>query len=113
MFTSDVEKPFYSNAKGSNDTQSIKGVCNAAIKPPTLTYATHYLTGSPSAWTVSTSDPGETVNLDGIVVPITTMVNYEDLDAAGDSYDYLRVKVEVAYRANQDAKVRQEVFIEP
>ena len=55
----------------------------------------------------------ETASLNGISTPMSTEVKYVDLDGAGDSYDFLHVQAKVAYRANGDATVRLELFIEP
>jgi prepilin-type N-terminal cleavage/methylation domain-containing protein len=81
------------------------------IKPTTLDYNIHYLEDQSGTWVVSGSDPGETVNINGITVPITSTVQYIDEPPADGNYDYLWTIVDVGYRVNAPERVSLETYI--
>lgn len=65
----------------------------------TVDYAVHYLRRVAGAWQVSSGDPNETVNINGTSLPMTTTVQFLDIDGGVSSYDGLAVTVSTAYRA--------------
>ena len=61
-------------------------------------YATRHLRRLGPGWQVSEGDPGETVNINGTALPISTFVRYLDIDGGMNSYDCLQMTVSVGYR---------------
>jgi type II secretory pathway pseudopilin PulG len=64
----------------------------------TTDYNLHYLKKAGATWQVSNADPGETASINGLSLPLTTTVQYKDVDGGANSYDYLLVTVSIAYR---------------
>lgn len=63
--------------------------------------AIRYLRWAGTNWMVSGSDPGETVVISGVTKPMRTTVWYVDMfDDGMVSYDALRARAEVNYRAD-------------
>ncbi|MEI6971111.1 MAG: prepilin-type N-terminal cleavage/methylation domain-containing protein [bacterium] len=65
-----------------------------------LDYSLRYLRRTAGTWVASTTDPGETVNINGSILPITTTVRFVDIDGGPASYDCIAMVVKVAYRPN-------------
>jgi prepilin-type N-terminal cleavage/methylation domain-containing protein len=70
------------------------------VAPPGKDYATYYLAPAAGAWVYANGNPGETVSINGQSLPITTTVQYMDADPGNmaATFDYLSVRVAVAYR---------------
>ena len=83
------------------------------ISPLSLTFNTCFISGSPANWTVQSADPSEQLVVGSQSLPITTSVSYQDINGGSDSYDFLHIIVEVAYRANANDTVRQELYRGP
>lgn len=87
------------------------------VKPsPGNGFSIRYLTppatpGNP--WNVTASNPNETVNINGLSLPITTTVQYMDVDGGSATRDYLRIVVNVGYRLNSAERVTLETFYAP
>lgn len=78
------------------------------VLPSALSYTPYYVEANGSAWTVSRTDPQETVTVDGVGYDITTTVQYLDVDSGTSfddrmsTFDYVQLKVTVAYDAGAD-----------
>lgn len=70
-----------------------------------------YLRWNAGAWVVNNSDPGETVTISGMNLPIQTAVQYVDLDGGVASYDALWVRVQAGYRPGRPERVSVDTFI--
>ncbi len=79
------------------------------ITPLAYDYSIYYINGSD--WFVYETDPGETVNINGIDMPMTTMVQYVDDDGGTDSYDYLRLEVQVGFRPDSNQRVSLVTYV--
>jgi len=76
----------------------------ASIKPDDNSL--HYISKQGGVWVISHSDPGETVDINGVNFPITTSVQYvDDPDISGSADDYLLITVSVGYRQVPDTRV--------
>jgi type II secretory pathway pseudopilin PulG len=87
------------------------------IKPTSQNYNTYYLSPAGSTWAIGTSDPGETVAINGRAYSIATTVRYIDVDAGtsyddtSSSYDAVRITVSVEHRVNSsDAVALQSIY---
>ena len=76
-------------------------------------YTLHYLRKIGGAWQVSSADPGETVNINGALLPLTTTVQYQDVDGGASSYDCLMVVVGAAYRLGTTDRVALQSIYAP
>ena len=83
------------------------------IKPPMQSYSVHFLRNSGTNWVHSSSDPNETVLLNGLTMPMSTTVRYQDIDGGLPSYDYVEVTVRTAYRINRPENVMLETSFAP
>lgn len=88
-----------------------------AVKPLANGYTTYYLEPSGSTWARTTTDPGETVTINGQSYDIVTTVRYIDVDSgtsfddSADSYDAVQMSVSVKYRVNSsDAVTLQTIY---
>jgi hypothetical protein len=63
-----------------------------------------------ATWQVSNSDPGEMANVNGQLLPLTTSVQYADVDGGVSSYDYLVVTVSISYRQGGDRIILQSMY---
>jgi len=79
----------------------------------TFDYNVHYLEKAGSTWLVSNGDPGETANINGISLPITTTVQYGNVAGGGGSYDYLIVAVNIAYRQGIGDRIALQSIYSP
>ena len=76
-------------------------------------YTLHYLKTVGGTWQVSSADPGETANVNGALLPLTTTVRYQDLDGGTNSYDCLGVSVSIAYRSGSSDRVTLQSIYAP
>lgn len=78
------------------------------IEPPIGSYDIHFLIyNGGESFSLSSTDPGETVTINGLVLPITTTISWIDDPLINPSlYDYLHVTVTVGYRLGQPAAER-------
>ncbi len=86
------------------------------IEPPNEDYQVYFVAASGAAWLHSTSDPGETVQVNRRQHGIVTTLAYVDADPSDmdDTYDYLQARVSVGYRtADPAARVILETLISP
>jgi len=84
------------------------------VKPPDPPdYGMYYLSVQGGAWFHSTSDPGDTVVINGKNLPRETTVQYVDVDGGAPSYDCLRLIVNVGYRLNSADRVALETLYAP
>jgi type II secretory pathway pseudopilin PulG len=96
--------------------EELRRCAYADLAPPTQDYAVHYLAGAPGSWTHQATDPNEGCVANGLTLPVTTTVQYRDVDTsdATDTYDYLHVTIRAAYRlATPDDRVLLDTFIAP
>jgi len=84
-----------------------------AVKPSTQTYATNYISRSGSSWQVSTTNPNESLWIQGRNYPIITTVQYVDIDGGSATYDVLRINVSVLYRQNEPNRVQLWAYMGP
>ena len=88
------------------------------IEPTALGYpadwSAHGIKKAGTGWIRNDTDD-ETVTINGIVLPITTTVQY--VDAQGEvppnSYDYILAVVRIGYRVGSDERVRLETYFIP
>ena len=76
-----------------------------ATKPTNNNYVVVYLQKSGNAWNRRSSDPGETVSINGQTMPIVTTVQFVDVDGGSASYDYTLFAVQVGFRAGSTNRV--------
>ena len=84
-----------------------------AVKPPVEDYNTYYVLATNETWLVSATDPGETVTVNSLDLPITTTVQYVDIDGGADSYDVLLATVGVGIRPTLQDRVVLETYLAP
>lgn len=84
-----------------------------AVKPPLEDYNTYYLLASNGTWIASATDPAETVIMNSLELPITTTVQYVDIDGGANSYDIVRAAVHVGIRPTLADRVTLETFVGP
>jgi type II secretory pathway pseudopilin PulG len=73
----------------------------------------HYLKQTGTTWLVSNSDPGETANVNGALLPLTTTVQYGDVNGGVGSYDYLVVAVSISYRQGPGDRITLQSIYSP
>jgi len=83
------------------------------IKPPANDYSVYFLSKTGATWTVSSTDPGETVLIAGHAREMDTTVQYVDADGGVASYDCLRVAVVVNFSGNASTVVKLETIRAP
>jgi prepilin-type N-terminal cleavage/methylation domain-containing protein len=93
--------------------EDIRAAAYGDIKPQTQDYAVHYLKKAGSVWQHSSTNPAETATINGMPLPLTTTVQYMDIDGGGASYDYVHVKVAAGYRVGQPDTVTLETYVAP
>ena len=93
--------------------EELRGAAYATLCPLARNYTPCYVDRMTGAWRVSAADPGETVTLAGQSQPITTTVQYQDACGGGTTYDCLRIKVKVQYRAGANNVVNLETMRSP
>jgi len=76
-------------------------------------FAVHYLRDAGNSWGVTSTNPNETVTINGAVMPMTTTAQYTDVDGAGKSYDCIAITVQTAYRATANAQVTLQTIFGP
>jgi len=76
-------------------------------------YRVRYWVANPGSGLYPALDPGEQANIGGKSVPITTTLQYQDLDGGNPSYDCLQVTVGVRYRLNPAAYVTAGTLYAP
>ncbi len=98
----------------SQRLELVRATPYSRVAPTNLTYSIHYLSRQGTNWVHSSSDPGETIQINYRTLPITTTVQYVDADGvAPSSYDYLRLTTSVGYRSGSAERVRLETFYAP
>ena len=93
--------------------EAVRGSQYDDFTPTLEDYTVYYLAPVGSSWTLSTSDPGETISINGRSMPITTTVSYVDIDGGTASYDCVRVRVSVGYRSGRADRVTLETIVAP
>ena len=94
--------------------EALRQAAFTTIAPTNETYTLQYLQRTNNTWLASETDPGETVLVNGRSMPITTTIQYLDLEEDENaSYDYLQARVEVGYRVGGDERVALESRISP
>lgn len=83
------------------------------IKPLLEDYDVHYLEKQGSTWNQSDTDPGETVTLNGLGLPIQTTVQYMDADGGAQTYDYIYLTARVGFRAGKAETISLETYLSP
>ena len=82
----------------------------ADVAPPGKTTNVYYLARAGTNWMHSLSDPRETYAINGRQLPITTLVQFRDIDGGSASYDYLWIRVRTTYRSNLADRVSIESY---
>ena len=93
--------------------EEVRSASYEDIRPPLLSYDPVYLSASGTNWVHSSTDPGESMDLNGLTVPMQTTVQYLDADGGAASYDYVHIVVRGDTRANQAASVVLETHVAP
>ena len=73
-------------------------------------FSSHPVQKSGSSWVIGSN---ETVSINGVSLPITTTLQYCDVQNDNNSYDCLRVKVSVGYRPGLSDRVTVETVKSP
>jgi hypothetical protein len=94
----------------STRMEEIRAAAYEDIVPPGPDTNVYYLSWQGTNWVHGTADPGETAVVGGRSLPITTTVQYRDLDGGPPSFDYLRITVVTRYENDQNDRVRLETF---
>lgn len=94
--------------------EELRAASYDSIKP-SQNYSVYYITRQASGtWTTpTTTDPGETVSVNGATKPITTKVQFVDADGGAATYDCLRLTVTVQYGRNASDGVTLETLESP
>ena len=90
--------------------EAIRTSLYSDVAPPTKDYTIYYLVPNAGSWTHVTSDPGESTNINGRTLLLTTTVQYTDLESDNDSYDYINVSVAIGHRLNSPERIRLQIF---
>ena len=80
--------------------ESLRGAAYENIRPTLNNYSIYYVSFSGGAWSVSTTDPGETAAINGVQRPLISTVQYVDTDGGSVSYDAVQVTVSVQFTAS-------------
>ena len=84
-----------------------------ATKPAKNDFVAVYLAKAGEAWAQSSSDPGETVTINGQTMPMETTVQFVDVDGKSPSYDCTLFTVQVGYRLGSADRVRLSTLTAP
>ena len=83
------------------------------IEPSNIGASSCYLSGAPGSWTLSGSDPDETVTINGRAFDMITRAEYRDIDGGVVSDDCLLISVSVQSRLGSDDVVYLESLYAP
>jgi len=83
------------------------------IKPPMQNFSVYFLGKSGTNWVHSSTDPNETVLVNGLTMPMSTTVRYLDVDGGLPSYDYVQATVRTTYRINRPEDMMLETYFVP
>ncbi len=89
----------------SGRLEDVRAAGYASIRPSASNYNAYFLSRTGANWVVSSSNPGETVLVNGRSRPMVTTVQYVDIDAGSASYDAVRVWVSLQYHGNTSSVV--------
>lgn len=93
--------------------EDARGAAYASVRPSSSNYNVYYVSRTGSAWQVTAGNPNETTKVNGRSRPITTTVQYVDVDGGSASYDCIRLWVSVQYSANASNLVILETLKSP
>lgn len=93
--------------------EEVRASSFASIRPAASNLVPVYLARSGAGWTLSPADPGETVQENGRTFALQTLVQWTDADGGGLSYDALRIRVSVGFRAGSGDEVVLETWRAP
>ena len=93
--------------------EEIRGAPYSDVSPSSHNYDTNFLDRMSGSWRLSNADQGETVTIGGRTRPITTTVQYMDVDGGSATYDGLRIAVSVGYSGGAEDVVRLATIRSP
>ncbi len=107
-----LEKNKYAAITSANARlEKLASIPYSSILPINQDYAIYYIEEQAGTLVIQTTDPGETVSINGHSLPITTTIQYEDIDGGTPSYDILHVSINVGYRVNSTATILLETYL--
>lgn len=95
--------------------EAIRALHYELAKPQTAApdYNVYYLSRPGTNWVHSATDPQETVVVNGLTLPLSSTVQFMDLDSGLPSYDYIRITAGAGYRLGTDDRLRLESYYAP
>ncbi len=91
--------------------ERLRAIHYNVLAPTTLDYTSYYVSDDGSGGlVVQAADPGETVVIHGLDVPIETRLQYADIDGGTVSFDGLLLSVSVGYHQKESDRVELETF---
>ena len=93
--------------------EEIRGAPYSDVCPASQSYDVNFVDWMTGSWRVSNADQGETVTIGGRTRPISTTVQYMDVDGGAATYDCLRIAVSVAYGGGPEDVVRLATIRSP
>ena len=83
--------------KTNGRLEELRAATYTDISPPFNNYAIYYVDRITGNWRISTANPGEIIILAGQPHPMSTTVQYMDIDGSSNSFDCLRINVQTQY----------------
>lgn len=93
--------------------EDVRAAPYSQIASSTTNGTVRYLRRTSTGWSISSSNPGETVQVNNFARPIVTTVQYIDADGGSTSYDCLKVIVRANYAAGANDYVQLETIRAP
>jgi len=76
-------------------------------------YAVYHLSRLGTNWVHSATDPLETMVVNGITLPVSSTVQFMDLDGGVLSYDYIKVAAGAGFRSGTSDRLMLESYYAP
>jgi Tfp pilus assembly protein PilV len=93
--------------------EALRAAAYSDLLPLSQNYNWYFLRFTGNVWSVSSSDPGETVTINQQNRPMRTRVQYVDADGGSSSYDCLRLQVQVQFARDVNSLVIVETMKAP
>ena len=76
---------------------------------PSPPYPIYYISQNGTSWAISGNNPGETVNINGVSMPITTTAQWVDVTPGVPAY--IAINVTVRYKRNPNQDLALQTYI--
>ena len=90
--------------------EALRAAIYTDLLPLAQNYNWYFLRFTGNVWSVSSSDPSETVTINEQNRPMRTRVQYVDADGGSASYDCLRLQVQVQFARDANSVVILETM---